>query len=163
MANDGMPTVGRGDTGEAVCQAQRALRRTPDITLDVDGIFGPKTETATKHFQLIHELPATGVVDDPTWKVLPDGNPMPTLKQGSTGEAVRCLQETLTMGAVGLWEQTPDGVDGDFGANTAASVRAFQTWAGINADGIVGPKTWSVRIALEFVTGLQHVAPTPDV
>jgi len=157
MSNDGMPTVSRGDTGDAVRQAQRALRRTPDMMLEVDGIFGSMTETAAKHFQQAHGLPATGVVDEPTWKVLPDGNPMPTLKQGSTGDAVRCLQEVLTMGAVGLWNQTPKGVDGDFGPNTTASVRAFQTWSGIEADGIVGPETWGVRLALEFVTGLQHI------
>ena len=82
------------------------------------------TETATRHFQQVHGIPATGVVDEGTWKVLPDGGPMPKLQQGSTGEAVRCLQEVLTMGAVGLWNQTPKGVDGDFGSNTAASVRA---------------------------------------
>jgi peptidoglycan hydrolase-like protein with peptidoglycan-binding domain len=81
---------------------------------------------------------------------------MPTLQQGSSGEPVRCLQEILTMGAAGLWEQTPKGVDGEFGSNTAASVRAFQGWAGIKVDGVVGPETWGVRIALEFATGLQH-------
>jgi peptidoglycan hydrolase-like protein with peptidoglycan-binding domain len=157
MANDGMPTVSRGNTGDAVRQAQRAMRRMPDITLEADGIFGSMTETAAKRVQQAHGLPATGVVDEHTWKVLPDGNPMPTLQQGSTGEAVRCLQEILTMGASGLWELTPKGVDGDFGSNTAASVRAFQAWAGIKVDGIVGAETWRVRPALEFVTGLQHV------
>jgi peptidoglycan hydrolase-like protein with peptidoglycan-binding domain len=157
MANDTMPTLSKGSTGDAVRQAQRALRRNPDIMLEVDGIFGAATEKATKLFQQAHGLPGTGVIDQATWQTLPDGNPMPTLKQGSTGEAVRCVQEVLTMGAVGLWEVTPKGVDGDFGANTAASVRAFQTWAGLKPDGIVGAETWGVRVALEFVTGLQHV------
>jgi peptidoglycan hydrolase-like protein with peptidoglycan-binding domain len=157
MANDGMPTVRRGATGDAVRQAQRALRRTPDIELEVDGIFGTSTEAATRHFQGLRGLPATGVVDEPTWKVLPDGDAMPVLKRGSTGDAVRCLQEALTMGAAGLWNVTPQGVDGDFGANTEASVRAFQTWAGIPADGVVGAETWGTPLTLESMTGLQHL------
>src|SRR5947209_16629100 len=82
MANDGQPTVGPGDTGEAVSRAQRALRRTPNLTLAVDGIFGPATEAATKQFQQSQGLPQTGVVDEATWKALPGGDPMPVLREG---------------------------------------------------------------------------------
>ena len=32
-----------------------------------DGIFGPATEEAVRTFQSIFGLPATGVVDYPTW------------------------------------------------------------------------------------------------
>src|SRR5690349_1649892 len=147
MSNEGQPTVALGDTGDAVCQAQRALRRTPDTTLEVDGVFGSLTETATKEFQQQQGLPVTGVVDEATWKVLPDGNPMPLLKEGSRGEAVRSLQTVLSKGAYGLWETTPEGVDGIFGPNTAASVRAFQAWAGLEPDGIVGQETWDVPLS----------------
>jgi len=155
--------VHTGDTGDAVRQAQRALRRTPNTTLEVDGAFGPLTETATKEFQQRAGLPVTGVVDEATWAALPTGNPMPVLSEGSSGPAVRSLQQVLTNGAVGLWETTPKGVDGTFGPNTTASVRAFQTWARLDADGIVGQKTWDAATALEFMVGLQHVcAGSPD-
>ncbi|HEU5107275.1 MAG TPA: peptidoglycan-binding protein [Micromonosporaceae bacterium] len=158
MANSDMPTVKRGDTGEPVRQAQRALRRTPETTLTVDGVFGPATENATEDFQRANGLPVTGVVDAATWKALPDGNPMPTLKEGSSGDAVRALQQVLTAGAFGLWEKTPQGVDGAFGPNTTASVKAFQTWAGLAADGVVGQDTWTAPpLALEFAVGLQHL------
>jgi peptidoglycan hydrolase-like protein with peptidoglycan-binding domain len=156
MANEGMPTVGVGDSGEAVCQAQRALRRTPDTSLEVDGIFGPLTEACTREFQQSEGLPQTGVVDEPTWKALPSGGPMPVLRQGAKGEAVRGLQAILTRGAYGLWETTPKGVDGIFGPNTDASVRAFQKWAGLDVDGIVGQQTWDAPLSLEFVVGLMH-------
>ena len=163
MANYGMPTVQKGSEGDAVRQAQRALRRTPDTSLEVDGIFGPLTEEATKKFQQSAGLPVTGIVDEATWKALPDGSPMPVLKKGAKGDSVTALQTVLTNGAFGLWEVTPQGVDGDFGSNTEASVRAFQTWAGIKVDGIVGQQTWDTPLSLEFVTGLQHTVHVQPV
>jgi peptidoglycan hydrolase-like protein with peptidoglycan-binding domain len=163
MANTGQPTVGPGDTGESVRQAQRALRRTPDTTLKVDGIFGPLTEASTKRFQQSAGLPQTGVVDEATWTALPDGNPMPTLYEGAKGDAVSSLQEVLTKSAFGLWETTPQGVDGIFGPNTAASVRAFQAWAGLKVDGAVGQQTWDAASSLEFMVGLQHTVGVQPV
>jgi peptidoglycan hydrolase-like protein with peptidoglycan-binding domain len=44
MANPGQPTIQLGSTGDVVRRAQRALRRTPNLGLVVDGIFGPLTE-----------------------------------------------------------------------------------------------------------------------
>jgi peptidoglycan hydrolase-like protein with peptidoglycan-binding domain len=156
VPNPGQPTVQIGDSGETVKQAQRALRRTPDTTLVVDGQFGPLTETATKDFQKQVGLPVTGVVDEATWQALPGGYPMPVLQEGSHGDAVRSLQLVLTNGAAGLWMVTPKGIDGDFGPNTAASVRAFQTWARIAVDGVVGQQTWDAATSLEFMVGPQH-------
>jgi peptidoglycan hydrolase-like protein with peptidoglycan-binding domain len=163
MANEGLPTCGPGDTGEYVSQAQRALRRTPDTTLVVDGIFGEKTEASTKAFQQSASLPPTGMVDEPTWKALPDGNPMPTLREGARGDVVHNLQAVLTMGAYGLWQTTPQGVDGKFGPNTTASVKAFQQWAGLTVDGVVGQKTWDAASSLEFTVGLQNTVGTEPV
>ena len=37
-------------------------------------------------------------------------------------------------------------MDGIFGPNTAAAVRAFQQQKGLAVDGIVGPNTWSALI-----------------
>jgi peptidoglycan hydrolase-like protein with peptidoglycan-binding domain len=156
VPNTGQPSVKHGDSGDAVRRAQRALRRTPNTSLVVDGSFGPLTEAATKEFQQEAGLPVTGVVDEATWAALPTGNPMPVLSEGSTGPAVRSLQEMLTRGAYGLWEITPKGIDGEFGPNTVASVRAFQAWARLEVDGIVGQKTWDAAGAPEFAVGLEH-------
>lgn len=156
MANAGWPQVQIGDSGDAVKQAQRGLRRTPNTSLVVDGQFGPLTEAATKQFQEEAGLPVTGVVDEATWTLLPNGSPMPTLREGSEGDAVRALQTVLTNGAFGLWTVTPKGIDGEFGPNTAASVRAFQKWARLEEDAIVGQKTWDAATALEFMVGLQY-------
>ncbi len=159
MANAGWPEVKVGDSGDAVRQAQRGVRRTPNTSLVVDGQFGPLTETATKEFQQSVGLSPTGVVDEATWKLLPNGSPMPTLQEGSTGDAVRALQEVLTRSAPGLWEVTPKGIDGEFGPNTAASVRAFQKWARLEQDAVVGQQTWDAATSFEFMVGLQHALP----
>ena len=47
-----------------------------------------------------------GIVGPLTWQALPDGGPMPTLQQGSTGEVVRSLQQVLTNSAPGHWNTT---------------------------------------------------------
>ena len=66
------------------------------------------------------------------------------------------------MGAFDLWKTTPQGIDGEFGGNTETSVRAFQAWARIQVDGVVGSQTWSALGALEFVVGIEHtVGVTP--
>ena len=51
MANTGQPTISLGATGDVVKRLQRALRRTPNEGLRVDGVFGPLIETAVKEFQ----------------------------------------------------------------------------------------------------------------
>jgi hypothetical protein len=48
---------------------------------------------------------------------------------------------------------TPDGV---FGPRTEAAVRAFQTGAGLDEDGIVGTATWSELVAASGSIGLLH-------
>jgi peptidoglycan hydrolase-like protein with peptidoglycan-binding domain len=162
MSNPGQPTIEPGATGESVRRVQRALRRTPDLGLKVDGIFGPKTEAAVKSFQRGKGLTVDGIVGPRTWAALPDGGPMPTLQQGSTGDVVRSLQQVLTRGAAGEWNTTPQGVDGDFGPHTRSSVEAFQRWGHVTADGVVGDETWSVSLhasnaTLETEVGLKYV------
>jgi peptidoglycan hydrolase-like protein with peptidoglycan-binding domain len=164
MPNAGQPTIAAGATGNAVRQLQRALRRTPRIGFLVDGVFGPVTETAVNEFQQGAGLVADGVVGPLTWAALPDGSPMPTLQEGSKGEVVRSLQQVLTTGAPGQWNTSPSAIDGSFGANTKASVRAFQTWGGVPSDGTVGDRTWGVSLhaasaTLESIVGLQFVNP----
>ena len=162
MPNPAQPTVSLGATGGAVRRLERALRRTPNLGLVVDGVFGPLTDAAVKEFQQGAGLAVDGIVGPLTWDALPDGGPMPVLREGSTGDVVRDLQTVLTNGAPGQWNTTPQGVDGDFGPHTRASVEAFQTWGGVSADGIVGDQTWSVSLhaasaTLETQVGLEYV------
>jgi peptidoglycan hydrolase-like protein with peptidoglycan-binding domain len=162
MNNPGQPTIGFGDIGDAVRRLERALRRTPDLDIKVDGIFSGHVESAVKDFQQSAGLTADGVVGPNTWAALPDGAPMPRLEQGSKGEVVKALQRLLTNAAPGQWNLTPQGIDGDFGPKTASAVKAFQIWGGVAADGVVGDQTWAVSLhamnaTLETKVGLNFV------
>src|SRR5262245_33474729 len=87
---------------------------------------------------------------------------MPVLREGSSGDVVRALQQLLTNGASGAWGTVPQGIDGKFGPRTKASVQAFQSWGGVTADGVVGDQTWAVSLhaasaTLESAVGLKFV------
>ena len=61
-----------GSSGSKVRQMQQQFNRIhqnyPAIpTVIADGIFGPSTKAAVQKFQSVFGLPATGVVDYPTW------------------------------------------------------------------------------------------------
>jgi peptidoglycan hydrolase-like protein with peptidoglycan-binding domain len=62
---------------------------------------------------------------------------LPTLKKGSKGNDVKTLQTALNKYGYKLT------ADGDFGKLTDAAVRDFQLGHRLNADGIVGVKTWA--------------------
>jgi peptidoglycan hydrolase-like protein with peptidoglycan-binding domain len=61
----------------------------------------------------------------------------PTLTEGDSGAAVQTLQTRLNVWGANLT------VDGDFGPDTLAAVKAFQTEQKLTVDGIVGPLTWA--------------------
>ncbi len=62
---------------------------------------------------------------------------MQTLKKGSKGDDVICLQHLLNVEGYKLT------IDGDFGQKTENAVKMLQKAHGLVADGIVGAKTWA--------------------
>ncbi|QDZ14278.1 peptidoglycan-binding domain-containing protein [Humibacter ginsenosidimutans] len=162
MSNPGQPTIQQGATGDAVRRLQRALRRTPNLSIVVDGIFGPATRHAVVEFQTDEALTPDGIVGPLTWAKLPDGGAMPVLQQGSHGAVVTSLQTVLTNGANEWGGVGPQGIDGIFGPHTKASVEAFQHWGHVTVDGIVGEQSWDVSLhaagaTLESAVGLDYV------
>jgi peptidoglycan hydrolase-like protein with peptidoglycan-binding domain len=113
--------------------------------LTVDGLFGPATDAAVRAYQRAHGLAVDGVVGSATWSSL-----IATVKRGSTGSAVRAVQDQLTDRR---WVILT--VDGVFGAKTEAAVREFQRLLSrempFTVDGVVGPRTWRA-----LVTGLIY-------
>ncbi|MES2930582.1 MAG: Ig-like domain-containing protein [Patescibacteria group bacterium] len=63
-----------------------------------------------------------------------------SVTKASSAATVQNLQAALNV-ALGMNLSTPLVVDGKWGAKTTAAVMQFQTWAGIAADGKVGPMT----------------------
>ena len=59
----------KGDTGENVKKLQTALNRAGS-NLNVDGVYGEKTENAVKNFQEDHGLKVDGIVGDQTMSAL---------------------------------------------------------------------------------------------
>ena len=62
------------------------------------------------------------------------------LKNGSSGEEVKKLQEHLGLSG-----------DGQFGPGTEAAVKSWQASKGLTADGIIGPKSWALMFPGEAV------------
>jgi peptidoglycan hydrolase-like protein with peptidoglycan-binding domain len=135
----------RGSQGQDVKELQEALIALEFKPGEVDGVFGVLTESAVKSFQTWATVTADGVVGPTTWAKLDDADKSdPTLRNGSRGIAVRGVERRLIAAGFGV-----DDIDGHFGAQTEAAVRAFQERYGLEVDGIVGPKTWERLRALE--------------
>lgn len=154
------PTLRRGSRGSAVRTLQSRLNALGFSVGTVDGIFGSATHNAVRAFQRKKGLTADGIVGARTWAALyatqptsstggsggstgstptPSTGSTPTLKPGSSGAAVRRLQQTLR--ANGYWLS---GVDGKYGQTTQQAVMAVQKYHGLTRDGICGPSTWRV-------------------
>ncbi len=73
------------------------------------------------------------------------------LKTGSKGDAVKKLQEKLSV--IGY---NPGSADGIFGANTKKAVIAFQKDAGLSQDGIVGAKTQAALNEINVYSLREH-------
>jgi murein L,D-transpeptidase YcbB/YkuD len=135
------PLVKRGDEIFPVRSLQDLLRAR-NHPVGVDGIFGPLTDAAVKAFQQGNGLGADGIVGPLTWPKL-----VVQVQNGSTGDAVRGVQEVIKFHDQSGGEGTPIQIDGIFGPRTEAWVRGFQTAVGTASDGIVGPITWRAMVS----------------
>ena len=160
-----------GSRGPTVVQAQVMLNRIgrnypaiPRVN-PVDGIFGEQTANSVRAFQRIFNLTPDGIIGKSTWYQLVrlyvgvnDLNELESqgqtfyalnwqapnnLQQGSTGQKVRQLQYMLQVLADYITTVPRINIDGVFGSQTQAAVIAYQRFAGLTPDGIVGPATWN--------------------
>ncbi|WP_237292438.1 MULTISPECIES: GH25 family lysozyme [Streptomyces] len=130
----GAPVLKANSRGTDVVTAQELLNASGG-RIDADGEFGPATTAAVRTFQTTKKLPADGIIGPRTWGAL-----LVTVKQGSRGPAVKALQHQLNASGGHI------DADGEFGPATTAAVRTFQTTKKLPADGIAGPRTWSLLL-----------------
>jgi peptidoglycan hydrolase-like protein with peptidoglycan-binding domain len=135
------PVVRRGTQLFPVRPLQQLLRARQH-PVAVDGIFGPRTESAVRAFQQSRGLAADGIVGPQTWSRL-----VVQVRKGSTGDAVRGVQEVIKFHDQSDGEGPPVHVDGIFGSRTDGFIRGFQSALGIASDGIVGPITWRALVS----------------
>lgn len=159
-----------GSTGNDVLtkqiQLNRISRNYPAIPkIDtVDGIFGTATEDAVVAFQEIFGLTPDGIIGKETWyriaflynsvkrlaELDSEGIALEDIRKqfsevlrlGDTGDEVRVIQYFLAV--VGTFNDAVPSVaiNGVFDEATQNAVIAFQQYAGLDADGIVGEETW---------------------
>lgn len=145
FVNESDPDVlRRGSRGPMVVRLQNGLNRAGFNVGTVDGLFGTRTQAAVRAFQRSVGLPETGVVDLNTWLLLApflDSRDI-LLRRGDRGMLVRIAQTALARAGF-----SPGTIDGIFGPNTQAAVRAFQQANGLAVDGIIGPRTWTALMA----------------
>jgi len=132
------PIVRYGSQGEDVYTLQYLLTAR-GYSLGIDGIFGYETENTVKSFQSAKGVSVDGIVGQQTWSAL-----VITLQTGSSGSAVTALQRQLHY----VYGYSL-AIDGAFGSETTKWVRAFQSYASIDIDGIVGPTTWRNLLGLK--------------
>lgn len=111
-------------------------------TLVIDGAFGPNTEAAVRHFQHRKGLVVDGIVGAKTWAAL-----ILNVEQGSSGPAVRGVQEEFAFRNLSGIPGSGLKIDGIFGPKTDAAVRGFQQALSITVDGVCGPVTWRALVS----------------
>lgn len=133
-----------GDAGPEIHDIQQrliALGISID-TAELEGRFGPSTDTAVRGFQAGRSLRVDGLVGPDTWHQLVEagwslGDRTLYLRQPSfRGDDVRALQRRLN--ALGFDAGREDGF---LGPQTDRALRDFQRNVGQEPDGIVGPDT----------------------
>ena len=135
------PVVQSGSQDHPVRTLQHLLRAHGQ-SLAVDGSFGPITKAAVTAVQTSSGLTADGVVGPQTWPAV-----IVQVQQGSTGDAVRGVQEEFQFRNLSGDPSVGLQIDGIFGALTDDAVRGFQQALGVAVDGIVGPLTWRALVS----------------
>jgi peptidoglycan hydrolase-like protein with peptidoglycan-binding domain len=88
------PVLRNGSTGDDVRRLQRVLVMMKSLAFEqIDGVFGPKTESAVRDVQAAEGLTVDGVVGPQTWGALPADPNTPQIARGAHGAVVTALCE----------------------------------------------------------------------
>lgn len=167
-----------GMSGDDVKSVQSRLKALGYYTGTVDGNYGTGTMAAVASFQLRNNLSADGVAGKRTYKKLYSSDALPAIStptstpttgvtrptrllySGCTGDDVKSVQQRLKdLGYL------TDKVDGKYGANTVAAMRAFQLRNGLTGSGNGDTATYTILYSVNAITaeGKQVDSTTPTV
>lgn len=121
-------------------------------TVKVTGTFDSATKTAVKAFQKAKGLEVDGEAGPNTLTAL-----MATVRKGDTGTRPAALNALLVQAGY------PTDSGSTFGSKTLASLKAFQTAAGLDATGSANAKTWSRLFMLLETTPVPTLTGTATV
>jgi peptidoglycan hydrolase-like protein with peptidoglycan-binding domain len=163
LASSSDVVVKRGDQSLKVVQVQQLLIAAGiSVKGGADGIFGPGTETAVKTYQGQRGLTVNGVVDTPTAIILGIVPARAVVAKGSSGAAVKAVQQQLMAVGVSL----RGGADGSFGASTMKAVQEFQSTHHLRVSGVVDAATAEIlanAAAAAPATPVKPVTSAPAV
>jgi peptidoglycan hydrolase-like protein with peptidoglycan-binding domain len=141
-ATEPFSALRQGLCGPEVEYLQRQLEGAGFFDGPVDGVFEARTKAAVMAFQRARGLEVDGIAGLRTWAALDTrrGTGLrPVLKRGDCEPAVLVLQKVLATHGF-----EPGSQESLFCSKTERAVLAFQRTKGLEADGVVGPKTWTV-------------------
>ena len=180
-AKNAVETLEYGSEGSDVTKLQQKLKDLGYLAGSADGKFGVQTEAAVIAFQRNNNLTPDGRAGTATQNKLYSGSAnkasgtavdihaggrdtegiastgYETLARGSSGEAVRKLQNRLK--ALGY---KPGDVDGKFGRTTEAAVMAFQSINNLTVDGKAGPATQRKLYGSSGKSAVSYATLWPD-
>jgi murein DD-endopeptidase MepM/ murein hydrolase activator NlpD len=132
------PAARAADAGVAALQV--ALHARGLYVDTVDGISGPATVAAVRRLQARKGLVVDGIAGPATRRALGwRGRPRLGARQVRTGMRGWDVAEVQFLLARAGFASGP--LDGEAGPHFAAALGRYQAWAGIAADGVVGPLT----------------------
>ena len=168
-------TLRYGSTGDEVSELQKIFVTLGYYNGRVSGKFLDGTQTALKNYQKDNGLEQSGVATSdvlemlfaidlsayvtpsPTPSPVPDTTYQRELSYGLTGSDVLTMQNRLY--ELGFYS---NALSGKFLGNTRRAVKSFQEHNALEADGIVGEKTWTLLFSDEARSATDDAAPTPE-
>ena len=160
----------------------RALSKAmPDRYQDLipDGIYGQQTRRAVCQFQSCHDLPVTGITDQPTWErvsalyqqlrpeILPAQAiflrvlPCEKMEDGKNYPCLYMVQAMLAAMAERFGSIVPPPLSGMLDSGTREALQSFQQLCGLEDTGRPDKTTWK-HLSFQFalLAEIQYTAPS---
>jgi peptidoglycan hydrolase-like protein with peptidoglycan-binding domain len=120
----------------------------------ITGVYWSAVDRSVLTFQILYNLPQTGVVDQRTWDRLKALTASPVVI-GRTAGAAQLKEVQLRLRALGTWAY---GITGVYWSALDRAVLSFQQQRNLPQSGVIDQRTWSRLVSLTYTPGTfdQH-------